>query len=247
MTTAKKASAKTTAAKKTSAKKVSAKSTAAVAKKTSAAKEPSAKKAAKKVSAKSTAAETSAKEPAAKKSAAKKSAAKKTSATSAAAAPASAAKGAAAKPAGKRRKSWVDKLNRPMEPNVTDDPRGGGLLIPTPKLIEAEVKTVPPGKLITPEQIRERLAGRFGADRTCPLCTGIFLNIVAGAAEESSGDPREMTPYWRVVRENGALIEKFPVGIDRQAYLLEAEGHTVITGKWKIPRVDAIGPSLVKT
>ena len=123
---------------------------------------------------------------------------------------------------------------------MKDDPRGGTLLIPTPLLVDAIVRTVPRGKLITPDQIRERLAERYGADRTCPLCTGIFLNIVAGAAEEGSGDPESMTPYWRVVRENGALIEKFPAGIERQAALLSAEGHGVIFGKWKVPRVDEV-------
>lgn len=219
MTTAKKSTESTTA-KAAAAKKASAatakKASAAAAKKTSAA-------------------------PAKKASAA---APKRTSAEAVKEASAAAAKEASAatakkKPAGasaSRRKSWAAKRDRPMTPEVKDDPRGGTLLIPTPLLVEAEVRTVPRGRVITLDEIRDRLARRFGADRTCPLCTGIFLNIVAGAAEEESGDPRTMAPYWRVVRDHGGLLEKLPLGFERQAELLAIEGVEV-ERRWKVPRL----------
>ncbi|HRI10531.1 MAG TPA: MGMT family protein [Nannocystaceae bacterium] len=180
-------------------------------------------------------------------------AAKKTSAAAVKKASAAAAKEASAatakkKPAGasaSRRKSWAAKRDRPMTPEVKDDPRGGTLLIPTPLLVEAEVRTVPRGRVITLDVIRDRLARRFGADRTCPLCTGIFLNIVAGAAEEESGDPRAMAPYWRVVRDHGGLLEKLPLGFERQAELLALEGVEV-ERRWKVPRLRDLAGSRVE-
>jgi alkylated DNA nucleotide flippase Atl1 len=65
-----------------------------------------------------------------------------------------------------------------------------------------------------------------GADLTCPLTTGIFLNIIAGATEEALAEGRSaLAPYWRVVDERGGLPPKFPPGRERQAEHLRAEGH----------------------
>jgi alkylated DNA nucleotide flippase Atl1 len=76
------------------------------------------------------------------------------------------------------------------------------------------------------------LAHWHNVDVTCPLVTGIFLRIVAEAAEEEriAGKP-DITPYWRVLREEGGLNAKFPGGIDAQARRLMEEGHTVVNGK----------------
>lgn len=146
------------------------------------------------------------------------------------------------------KKSCAEKLRPDMEPKVVDDPKGRGkMLIPTPLLVAEAVKGVPKGRLITPARIRDQLARRFRADITCPLTTGIFLNIVAGAAEEdlASGKPRP-TPYWRVVRENGALVEKFPPGVRRQAELLKREGHALASArKGAAPRVEGFERFLV--
>jgi len=129
--------------------------------------------------------------------------------------------------------SWITKLRPDQEPKVVPDDRGGGtLLIPTPLLVAEELRRVRRGQLITPVKLRERLATRFGTDRTCPLTTGIFLSIVAGAAEEQiAAGKRPVAPYWRVVDERGRLNPKFPPGIDRQAMHLRREGHVVQRSK----------------
>jgi alkylated DNA nucleotide flippase Atl1 len=36
------------------------------------------------------------------------------------------------------------------------------------------------------------------------------------------------TPYWRTLKKDGELNEKYPDGIEGQKALLEAEGHTII-------------------
>ena len=125
--------------------------------------------------------------------------------------------------------SWTAKLRPEQEPKlVKDGSKGGTMLIPTPLLIAEQLRRVRRGQLITAATLRERLAEKFGADRTCPLTTGIFLSIVAGAAEEQiAAGERPVAPYWRVVDERGRLNPKFPPGTDRQAMHLRGEGHVV--------------------
>lgn len=129
----------------------------------------------------------------------------------------------------KSRKPWVEKLRPDQKPKLVRNPRGKGkMLVPTPMLVAAEVRRARKGQLITPITIRERLAKKFKADVTCPLTTGIFLSIVAGAAEDDIAANRRVTaPYWRVVTEKRRLNPKFPPGEKRQAEHLRAEGHKV--------------------
>jgi len=104
----------------------------------------------------------------------------------------------------------------------------GTMLIPRPLDIDVIVRQVRKGSLIRQGQIREMLARQAGADCTCPLTTGIFLRIIAEAAEEdrASGKKR-ITPYWRVIKDDGGLNEKFPGGADAQAAYLDDEGIRV--------------------
>ena len=55
---------------------------------------------------------------------------------------------------------------------------------PAPREVDAIMKAVPEGKLITIHEIRAILAKRHGATIGCPLTTGIFAWIAAHAAEE---------------------------------------------------------------
>ena len=110
------------------------------------------------------------------------------------------------------------------------------MLIPRPLDLDALVRKIRKGKLITQTQLRERLARDAGADCGCPLTTGIFLKIVAEAAEEDlrAGKVR-VAPFWRVVRENGGMNEKFPGGAESQARRLREEGHTITPARGKQP------------
>jgi len=141
---------------------------------------------------------------------------------------------------------WREKLEKEQEPKVVPVPPKmqkrfgrGTMLVPTALLVDAVIREVPCGKLVTATRIGERLAKDFGADTTCPLTTGIFIRIAAETAEEDlrlrrrGGD--EITPYWRVLKADGRLNEKFPGGLTAQARHLRAEGHTIERRKGKRP------------
>jgi hypothetical protein len=124
---------------------------------------------------------------------------------------------------------WTAKLRPDMKHVVAPDPKGRGqMLLPTPALVAREISTIPAGALLTFPVLRTRLAQRYRAHFTCPLMTGIFFNIIAGAAEEqlAAGQP-PLAPYWRVVLDNGSLSPKTPAGPDRQAEHLRHEGHII--------------------
>ena len=144
------------------------------------------------------------------------------------------------------RTTWREKLERVQEPKIVRIPPKmvprfgpGRMLIPKPLDVDALVRTVKRGKLVTQSAIRKRLARDFQADVTCPITTGIFVRIVAETAEEDRRLGRkQVTPYWRVIRDDGGLNPKFPGGAEAQAKLLRQEGHRVELGKGgRSPRV----------
>ena len=106
----------------------------------------------------------------------------------------------------------------------------GTMLIPKPLDVDAIIRKVPRGKVITLTQLRAKLARAAGANVTCPLMAGMFVRISAeAAAEDMRAGKSRVTPYWRVIRDDGRLIEKLPGGTVEQARHLEAEGHTIDT------------------
>ena len=124
---------------------------------------------------------------------------------------------------------FVTKLRPELRAELAPDRKGRGMmLLPTPMLVAQEIAAVPEGSLTTMSALRTSLAHRHGADLTCPLMTGIFYSLIAGAAEERliEGAP-PVAPYWRVVLDDGTLSPKTPDGPERQAEHLRREGHTV--------------------
>lgn len=102
-------------------------------------------------------------------------------------------------------------------------------VIPAPREVDAVMRKVPRGRLITINQIRAAMARKHGAEIGCPITTGIFARIAAGAAaEDASAGKKRITPYWRTLKEGGAINEKYPGGVETQKGLLEGEGHVVI-------------------
>ena len=91
------------------------------------------------------------------------------------------------------------------------------------------MRKIEKGKVITSVEIREKIANKYGADFTCPLTAGIFINISANASKERELEgSKDLIPYWRTLKKDGELNEKYPEGIDGQKFLLETEGHEVI-------------------
>jgi len=145
----------------------------------------------------------------------------------------------------KMRKTWRQKLEEehPEHGKIVDVPPKmqnrfliGKMLIPKPLDIDALIKRVPNGKLATVIQIRDKLAKDAQVNCCCPLTTGIFLRIVAEVAEEDlRNGKKEVTPYWRVVRADGSLNERFPGGVQAQAAHLKEEGHIIDSNRGRKP------------
>jgi alkylated DNA nucleotide flippase Atl1 len=160
-----------------------------------------------------------------------------------------------------RRKTWKEQLHDgkkfpkilKLEPKfpcyralekMGAKPEDSVVLAP-PLDVDAVMRQVPKGQLITLRGICEQLATKHQTQYCCTLTTGIFVNIVANAAEEMQRD----VPYWRTIKNDGQLNDKYPGGSKRQKQALEREGHTTITrGRKHIKYyVKAFEQSLVKT
>jgi hypothetical protein len=133
---------------------------------------------------------------------------------------------------------WNAKLRPNLEPEVVTDKRyGDRLLLPTPLLVAETIALVPKGGTITLSQLRSALAQRFGADRTCPLMTGIFVKIVAGAVSDDLAQRRKPRwPVWRLVNDNGTLATTWPLDALYRATRLREEGVRLgrKAGAWQV-------------
>jgi hypothetical protein len=105
----------------------------------------------------------------------------------------------------------------------------GKMLKPCPATVAAVVKKVPENQLATTDLLRRKLAEQFQVQVTCP---SDFKQALLAAASGPAID----LPYWRVVKQNGELIPRFPGGVEAQAARLEQEGFTIDTSGKK-PRV----------
>src|SRR5581483_12346989 len=105
----------------------------------------------------------------------------------------------------------------------------GTIAIPAPREVDAIMKRVPRGKLITINEIRDLVAKKHGATVGCPITTGIFAWIAAHAAEEAAAaGEANMTSYWRTLKSGGELNPKYPGGVAGLKKRLEAEGHRIL-------------------
>jgi 6-O-methylguanine DNA methyltransferase, DNA binding domain len=135
-------------------------------------------------------------------------------------------------------KSAVEKLRTPAEPRIVKElplrvqhwgPPGASMAISTPLEIEELVAKIPKGKLATVNTLRKAIARRHKTTITCPVTTGIFLNIVAkAAAEREMMGMTRITPWWRVLKSDGSLNEKMPGGLAAHRKRLAGEGFQVV-------------------
>jgi hypothetical protein len=134
-------------------------------------------------------------------------------------------------------KSWKEKLadskDLPKVQKITGRMSKrwgtGTVVIPAPIEVDAIMKKVPKGKLITINEIRQSLAKKHKATIGCPITTGIFAWIAANTAEEeAAAGKKKITPYWRTLKSGGELNPKYPGGVQNLKRKLRAEGHKVI-------------------
>jgi hypothetical protein len=137
----------------------------------------------------------------------------------------------------KAQKSWREKLadskGLPKISEVTGKMSArwgkGTMVIPAPIEVDALMKRVPKGKVVTINELRAALAAKHKVSFACPITTGIFCWIAAHAAEEASdAGAKRVTPYWRTLKTGGELNPKYPGGVEGIAKRLRAEGHQIV-------------------
>ena len=141
-----------------------------------------------------------------------------------------------------KKKSWREKVNAFEEkihvitPEWENKLGKGKILIPNALDIEQLINKTKKGELLTNNIIRETLAKEKKVRVTAAIPTGVYLKFIAEAAEEERPVKKSnITPYWRVLKPDGAINIKFPGGAERQIDLLESEGHNVELGRGKKP------------
>jgi hypothetical protein len=106
---------------------------------------------------------------------------------------------------------------------------GDEVVLVNPSEIVELMKKVPNGELITLVEICKAIAKKHHVKACCSLTTGIFIMTAANAAEEAAKEGKSLhVPYWRTLKTDGFLNEKYPGGALAQKTLLEKEGFTIL-------------------
>ena len=122
----------------------------------------------------------------------------------------------------KPKKSWREKLATSKDLPKT-------MVIPAPFEVDALMKQVPKGRLVTINELRATLAAKHKVNFACPLTTGIFSWIAAHAAAEAEAEgTQRITPFWRTLKTGGEINPKYPGGVEAVAGRLRPEGHKIV-------------------
>ena len=116
------------------------------------------------------------------------------------------------------RKSWGEKLQQCKAPKIVIlEKDWGGMLagdkmyISSPRELDAAIRLLPSGEVMSIAELRHLLADEHGCAGTCHLTTSMFIRIAAEAAREqldAGASPADVTPFWRVVAPGSPLAKK---------------------------------------
>lgn len=106
---------------------------------------------------------------------------------------------------------------------------GDEIVLVNPSEVVEIMKQVPKGRLSTLVEVCRQIARNHGVKGCCSLTTGIFIMTAANAVEEASREGKVLDiPYWRTLKADGFLNEKYPGGQEAHKRLLEGENFRVI-------------------
>lgn len=116
---------------------------------------------------------------------------------------------------------------------------GDDVVLVNPSEVVKIMKQVSEGKLITIVEICSRIAEQHNVQGCCSLTTGIFIMTAANAADEAGNKGKSLDiPYWRTLKADGYLNDKYPGGQQAHKRLLESEGFRIIARGKKYQVVD---------
>ena len=105
---------------------------------------------------------------------------------------------------------------------------GDEVILVNPSEVVDLMKKVPRGKVMTIVEICKHIAKVHRVKGCCSLTTGIFIMTAANATEEAAKQGTDLNiPYWRTLKTDGFLNEKYPGGVETQKRLLEREGFNI--------------------
>ena len=136
------------------------------------------------------------------------------------------------------KKTWIEKLNcertfkiKTLDKQFTDIPEGSEMLVVSPPIVDEYIRKIKKGQESDIKKMREDLAREYGADKTCPVSTGIFLRIVSEANFEKRSQGTavsKLTPFWRIIPPGAPITKKLSFGTDFVFEQRKSEGLSYI-------------------
>lgn len=124
---------------------------------------------------------------------------------------------------------FIELLNSPDLFTRYEETQNGRGVIASPLEYDELMRIVPQGELTTIEELKLALVKKHKVDYACPKTAISFILMVANASEErDSLGSKNITAYWRTLKKNGELNNKYPCGIVVQKRKLETEGHFIV-------------------
>ncbi len=118
----------------------------------------------------------------------------------------------------KSKKTWTEKLNdtkphvvKPVPKDFAGMKKGQVMLVPSAKIVDRYIRSIPEGNSMDIKELRARLARRYKAEVACPVATGFVLRTVAEAAYEAFNAGTgidDVTPVWRVIDDTTPTLKK---------------------------------------